>query len=121
MNPLFIIIGAGILLNWLVSSQEETKTPDAKPDTGGGNLNPSAANVEEETEEIPVIQPITLDVLRELFQNGNRPLRKRDAVELLKGAPYFVPKTNSYRALAPARRFAGHLREDENGWLHFSP
>lgn len=120
MNPLFIIIGAGILLSWLASSGEETKSPDAKPDTDSGNIDPPAAEGETTGNEIPVSQSVTLDVLREIFENGARPLKRRDAVELLKGAPYFIPKTNAYRALAPSRRFATHLREDADGWLHFN-
>jgi len=49
-----------------------------------------------------------------------RLLSRRDAVEILKSARYFIPETNACRALAPARRFAAHLREDADGRLDFT-
>jgi len=121
MNPLFIIIGAGILLSWLASGRENEVSPDASTDGESGNFDPATDETDNSPEEIPAAQPLTLDVLREIFENGARPLKRREAVELLKGAPYFIPKTNSYRALAPSRRFAAHLREAPDGWLHFNP
>ncbi len=121
MPPLIIFVGIGIFLSWICSEDEKNSSPDTNPDTDSGNFDPPAASVEEPMAETPVSQPITLDMLREIFQNGARPLLRRDAVELLKAAPYFVPKTNAYRALAPSRRFAAHLQEDGEGWLHFVP
>jgi hypothetical protein len=54
-------------------------------------------------------------MLRKVFQDGARPLRRKEAVAILKAPLYFAPKTNAYRALAPARRFAAHLWADEKG------
>ncbi len=121
MNPLFIIIGAGILLSWLATGREKEASTDTNPDGESGNFDPAPAESDYSQEEIPASQVLTLDVLREIFENGARPLKRREAVELLKGAPYFIPKTNSYRALAPSRRFAARLREDGEGRLHFNP
>jgi hypothetical protein len=146
MPPILILLGLGAVAWWTFS--EERKNPAAAtPQTAAdGNseppraeldtarreipvwrVSPKVETLEEEAadvapdREIPAPQPITLEILREIFQDGARPLRRRDAVAILTAAPYYIPKTNAYRALAPARRFAAHLREDEQGWLRFAP
>ncbi len=118
MNPILILIGLCALFSWAFSDAKKSSDDTAPLEPTGGNSEPALPE-QDTAAEIPVRQPITLEILREIFQDGARPLRRRDAVEILKGAPYFVPKTNAYRALAPSRRFAAHLREDEQGWLHF--
>ncbi len=121
MNPILILLGLGAILGWLISDDDQKPAPDAPPDAPDGNFEPTPLAEVTAGAEIPVSQPVTILVLRDIFQNGARPLRRRDAAELLKAAPYHVPKSNAYRALAPSRRFALWLREDENGWLHFTP
>ncbi len=120
MNPILILIGLGALAALIISAKEEPENSETEQPTPDGKSD--FPDAEEDTAEavFPVSQPITLEILREIFQDGARPLRRSDAVEMLKAAPYFIPKTNAYRALAPARRFAAHLWEDENGWLHFT-
>ncbi len=117
MNPILILLGLGASLGWLISDNEKKSPPDA-PD---GNFEPTPLTEITARAEIPVSQPIIILVFRDIFQNGARPLRRRDAAELRKAAPYHVPKSNAYRALAPSRRFALWLREDEQGWWHFTP
>jgi hypothetical protein len=50
--------------------------------------------------------------------SGRPAVRVRSVV----GTPLacFVSRMNAGRVLAPSRRLAAHLREDEHGWLHFT-
>jgi hypothetical protein len=114
MPPILIVIGGVVFLNWLFFDDDKETPPPAAPVIDAGNFVPPA-------EEIPVSGFVTLEILREIFENGARPLRRRDVVAILKAAPYCVPKTNAYRALAPSSLFAPWLREEKNGWLRFEP
>jgi hypothetical protein len=62
---------------------------------------------------------MTVEILWEISHGGTRPLRREDAVEILKDTPCSIPKTNVYRTLAASPRFAAQLGEDERGWLRF--
>lgn len=121
MNPLFVILGLGALALLLFSDTEEPAGNAAAQNSGSGNSEPPPPDQNFADSEFPASQPITLEILREIFHNGTRPLSRRDAVEILKAAPYCIPKTNAYRALARSRRFVAHLQADANGWLHFIP
>lgn len=123
MNPILLIVGLGALIVWVFSDTGKPDKNSAPQSADGGNSEPLNTEIDPDATEtgIPESQPLTLEILREIFDGGARPLRRRDAVEILKAAPYYIPKTNAYRALAPSRRFAAHLREDENGWLNFVP
>ena len=117
MNPIVILLGLGALV-WAFSEARKAVATVSPQNATNGNLKPRA---EKGTGDagIPVRRPITVEMMREIFHGGARALTRRDAVELLKAAPYFVPKTNAYRALAPSRRFSAYLWEDKQGWLHF--
>lgn len=119
MNPILILVGLGALAVWAFSDTGKAGATAAPQGTTSGNSMPPRAEQDTAEAGIPARQSITVEMLREIFDDGERPLTRRDAVGILRGAPYFVPKTNAYRALVPSRRFASHLQEDDCGRLHF--